>query len=323
MALSYEFSIGSVRAKETSLLSAQDTERLLGCRDTAQLCSTLSDLGIGKGNSVDAVLAQHEKETWAYLKSVAPDFDIFTPFIIANDIHNFKVTLKGIMAEREYKHLMLSPNIVPHETMIKAVENRRMSLLPEFMQKPCDEAYELLAHTGDARAADSVLDRALMDEMLRLSKQYRSAFLREYFQTQIFYNNVKIAIRASRAKPTRDYLEKSLCEVPHFRKKEIIDAALKGYDSLIGELSKDSACECDKAMEAYKESPSAFEKFTDDKLMRLARESCKRTCEGAEPLLGYYLGREAEKKMIHIIASGIRTGADVDNIRERLREIYG
>ena len=42
-----------------------------------------------------------------------------------------------------------------------------------------------------------------------------------------------------------------------------------------------------------------------------------------EPLIGYYLGVEAEKKVIHIIASGIRTGSDTEIIRERLREIYG
>ena len=80
---------------------------------------------------------------------------------------------------------------------------------------------------------------------------------------------------------------------------------------------------CKQAMEAYKTSPSDFEKFTDDRLMMLAKESCKRASEGAEPLLGYYLGEEAEKKVLHIIYSGIKTGADQDTIRERLREIYG
>ena len=55
----------------------------------------------------------------------------------------------------------------------------------------------------------------------------------------------------------------------------------------------------------------------------MAKESCKHASEGAEPLLGYYLGCEAEKKVIHIIASGIRTKTDTDTIRERLREIYG
>ena len=61
----------------------------------------------------------------------------------------------------------------------------------------------------------------------------------------------------------------------------------------------------------------------NDRLMTLARESCKRASEGAEPLLGYYLGEEAQKKTLHIIYSGIKTGAGADAVRERLREIYG
>ena len=80
---------------------------------------------------------------------------------------------------------------------------------------------------------------------------------------------------------------------------------------------------CKQAMEQYKSSPSAFEKFVDDRLMMLAKESCKRTSEGAEPLLGYYLGEEAQNKVLHIIYSGVKTGADTEIIRERLREIYG
>jgi len=55
----------------------------------------------------------------------------------------------------------------------------------------------------------------------------------------------------------------------------------------------------------------------------MAKERCKFTREGAEPLIGFYLGNIAEKTVIHIIASGIRTKSDESTIRERLREIYG
>lgn len=323
MALSYEFSIGSVRARETSLMNAQDVEQLLGCTDEAQLCAVLSDKGMGGGSDVDAILAEYTESIWAYLKSVAPDFGIFTPFLLQNDSHNFKVALKGVMAQRDYKELMLSPSLTEHEKVIKAVENRRMDYMPECLQKPCDEAYELLAHTGDARAADSVLDRAVMEEMLKTAEKCDSEFLRQYLQTTVFYNNIKTAIRAARAEAGREYLEKALCECPQFRRTAVIDSAVKGVDYLLDALAKYSEYECNKAMEAFGESPSAFEKFVDNKLIRMARECCKRASEGAEPLLGYYLGTEAEKKVVHIIASGIRTGTDAENIRERLREIYG
>jgi V/A-type H+-transporting ATPase subunit C len=295
----------------------------LSYQNIPQLCAALNDKGVGDGATVEEILRDRTGKTWAYLKSVAPDFEIFRPFIITNDIHNFKAALKGTMANREYRGLMTEPCTVEHNKVIDAVEHRKMSLLPGFMQKPCDEAYELLAHTGDARLADSVIDKAAMEEMLRLSREYKSEFLKKYFETLVFYSNVKTAIRAARTGAGRDFLNKALCEVAGFSKTAVIEEAVKGVEYLTGSLENKSDYGVDKAMEAYKKSPAAFEKYVDDRLILMAREACKRASEGAEPILGYYLGCEAENKVIHIISSGIRTRTNAEVIRERLREIYG
>ena len=323
MALSYEYSIGSVRAREKSLLNRADVDQLLASKDIAQLCAVLSDKGYGDGKTVDELIDSHTKNVWAYLKSTAPDFEIFNIFIIQNDVHNFKVALKGTLAERNWESLILTPVSVEPETLKEAVEKRRYSLLPEWMSKPAEQAYETLAHTGDARLSDAIIDKAVMKQTINLAKELRSEFIKNYFNNLVFYNDIKIAIRASRTKTGKDYLVKALCEVDGLSRRSLIDDTLKGYDKLIESLSKKSDYDCDKAIEQFKTSPSAFEKFVDDRLIIMARESCKRASEGMEPLIGYYLGTEAEKKVIHIIASGIRTGSDREIISERLREIYG
>lgn len=321
MALSYEYSVGSVRAREKSLFTHADIEQLLACKSAKELCSVLSDKGYGSGSTVDEIIQDHTERVWKYLKEVAPDFSIFDPFIIQNDVHNFKVVLKGIMADREYKDLLLSPCTIKEEDLKKSVEHRSFSALPEWLRKPCGEAYELLAHTGDARASDAVLDSAAMKRMLELTEG--SGFLQEYFETLVFMCNIKIAIRASRAGASKDYLIKALCEVRGFGKSQVIEATLKGTPALLELLSKCGEYDCKTAVEEYKKSPSAFERFVDNKLIKMAKECCKRASEGAEPLIGYYLGSEAEKKVVHIISSGIKTNTDKEIIRERLREIYG
>lgn len=323
MAVSYEFSIGSVRAREKNLLGSSDIEQLLACKNTDALASLLNDKGYGDGDTVEEILNFHTAELWKYLKSTAPDFEIFSPFIIQNDVHNFKVILKGTMADRTYEHLLIEPCTIDTAIMKKAVEGRKMSLLPEWLAKPADKAYEALAHTGDARLSDAYVDKAVMQEMLRLCESFGSDFLAEYINNYIFYSNIKTAIRSARTGANKEYLKRALCRVAEFRKDAVINAAMKGYDALLDELSKYSEYDCKSALEAYKKSPSDFERFVDDRLTRLAKESCKRASEGAEPLLGYYLGNEVEKKVIHIIASGIRTQSDTEIIRERLREIYG
>ena len=323
MNLSYEFSVGSVRAREKSLLTSADIERLLACKSESELCSALSDKGYGEGRDVDALIASHGEAVWKYLRGISPDFGIFDPFIIQNDVHNLKVILKGTMSARKYDHLLIEPRTIDTELLKQAVEGRKGSLLPEWISEASDRAYDLISKKGDARESDAVIDKAAMEHMLRLASQWKSPFLKEYFNTLVFYNNIKIALRCSKTRVNRDFLEDALCEVRDFRRDEVINAVLKGGEALITLLSKCSEYGLDKAMEEYKTSPSLFEKYVDNRLIKLSRDCCKRTSEGAEPLLGYYLGSEAEKKVIHIISSGIRTKTDSETVRERLRDIYG
>lgn len=323
MGLSYEFSIGSVRAKEKNLLSSSDIEQLLTYDSVGELARYLNEKGYGDGNNIDEILKSRTESLWDYLKSVAPDFTVFYPFIIENDAHNFKVILKGIMSGKKREELLAKPSTIEIDILKKAIEQKKFDVLPDWLKQSAKEAYEIITHKTDARECDAVIDKAAMLEMLRLSETLNSEFVSRYFNTLVFYSNIKIAIRGSKAKADSDFLKKALCEVNEFRMSSVISAAVKGYDYLIDELSKYSEYDCKKAIEEYKTSPSLFEKFVDNKLIGLSLESCKRASEGCEPLIGYYLGVEVEKKVIHIIESGIRTGSDKELIRERLREIYG
>ncbi len=323
MGLSYEFSIGSVRTKEKDLLSKSDIEQLLSYDNINDFTRFLTDKGYGDGNDVDSIIKNRTDSFWDYLKSVTPDMDIFNPFIVQNDAHNYKVVLKGIMSGRKRDELFLNPHTIDVELLQYAVEHKEFSKLPEWISESAKQAYDIITHKLDAREADAVVDKAVMEYMLKTVKDYNSGFLTEYFNTLVFYNNIKIALRSSKSKTTSDYLKKAFCDVKDFRKDQVISTVLKGEDYLLDQLSKYSEYDCKEAVECYKASPSLFEKFVDDKLINAAVECCKRASEGPEPLIGYYLGFEIEKKVLHIIESGIRTQTDKETIIERLREIYG
>lgn len=323
MGLSYEFSIGSVRAKEKDLLSKSDIEQLLSYNNLNDFLRYLTDKGYGDGKDINSIIDDRTNKFWHYLKSVAPDINIFNPFIIQNDAHNYKVVLKGIMSGRKREELYITPHTIDVELFNYAVKHKDFNKLPEWISSSAQQAYEIITHKLDAREADAVVDKAVMEYMLETVSGSNSRFLSEYFNTLIFYNNIKIALRSSKSKTSSDYLKKAFCDVKDFRKDSVISAVLKGEDYLLDQLSKYSEYDCKEAIEYYKLSPSSFEKFVDDKLIKSAVESCKRASEGPEPLIGYYLGFEIEKKVIHIIESGIRTQTDKEIIRERLREIYG
>lgn len=323
MALSYEFSIGSVRTKEKNLFSSSDLEHMLGCESEGELCRFLSDKGYGNGTDIEEILKSHSKNVWNYLRKTAPDFAVFTPFLYLNDVHNLKAVLKGTLADRPYEQLIAEPCIFPPEILKQAVENRKFSLLGQELSSPADKAYEILAHTGDARLSDAILDKAFMELVLKNSENSDSEFMAEYFQTIVFYNNVKTAIRGAKADCDKNFLENAICEVKDFPRSKVIDASVKGLEPVLDVLSKISAYGCNKTIEEYKVSPTAFERFVDNRLMNLTKEKCKRSSDGADPIMGYLIASETEKKVIHIIASGIRTKTDYKIIKERLREVYG
>ena len=76
-----------------------------------------------------------------------------------------------------------------------------------------------------------------------------------------------------------------------------------------------------QAAERYRESPSSFEKFVDDRTMEVARKGRSVTL-GPEPLLGYLVAKEMQQKDLHILFSGLRAGQAEADIRFRLRELY-
>ena len=323
MALSYEFSIGSVRARENTMFSEADAEQMLALKSPDELVRFLKDKGYGDGDTVEEIIESNTRRMWKYIRSIAPDLNIFEPFLIQNDVHNFKTVLKGTMSDRDYEHLLMEPCTVRKEDMIKAVENRRFDVFPEWLQKPADKAYQRLAETKDARLSDAGIDRAVLERLVFLGKSSRSVFLEEYFNTLVFYANVKTVLRAVKAGVSRYFYDKALCDCDGFDKQTAVRAALTNESALMKYLEKIDAYNCRKAMSIFAESPSKFEKFVDDELIRLAKRLCKLSSEGCEPLMGYYIGCEYERKLIIIIASGLRTGTPSDKIRERLREIYG
>lgn len=323
MSLSYEYSIGSVRAREKHLFSHADIEQMIALRDEKNLLSYLKDKGFGEGDSIEDLLESNRQKMWRYLRSVAPDFEIFQPFLLQNDIHNLKTILKGVMSDRDYEELLMEPCTVPHQEMVSIVENRRFDKLPKWLSEAGDKAYLLLAETKDARLSDAYIDRAVLGRLLECARTTKSVFLKEYFTRMVFYANVKTALRASKMKLSEYFLEKSLCECEGFDKSKVIRLALKGHDDLVKYLAKLDVYDCRKAMEAYAESPVSFEKLTDNQLIQLARKLCRYASEGPEPMMGYFIGCEYERKLIGMIASGLKTNAPPEQIRERLREIYG
>lgn len=87
---------------------------------------------------------------------------------------------------------------------------------------------------------------------------------------QVFYADVKIALRAARTDRRSLFLEEALCPCGGMKPEEWIRALRGGEEEFLALLERQNAHGSRGAAEAYRQSPAAFEKWVDDRLMETA-----------------------------------------------------
>jgi V/A-type H+-transporting ATPase subunit C len=323
MSGSYEYATGSVRAREGKLLREQDIELLCSAKSTEKLLAGLRDKGLAEPSDtdVDALLSRRMTELWEYISSVAPDMALFDCFVLRGDAHNAKLIVKGILRARDWQPLLVSRCSINPDEIKAAVTERKYDRLPEWLSGAVERACEAV-NAGDAQLADAFIDRAVMEQMLAAAKATGCDFLVRYITATVFFCDVKTALRSAKLHKSAAFVDSALARCDGVDIDELIRAVSAGESETVERLSKLGAFDIADAMEAYKLSATAFEKWVDDRLMAEARK-CKTASSGPQPLLGYFLAVEGEIKALHIIASGVRTGSDSESIRERVRKVYG
>lgn len=318
------FAIGNLRARENRLLKKNDLSGFAAASNVTELARMLRDKGIGKTDNADVPTLLHEdaEEMWKYLTDNAPDTVAFAPFLCENDFHNYKAVLKGIIRGREYEDLLILPASVELPALQKAVKEKRFDLLPDYMQKPAAEAYEVLVQSGDSQLADCIIDAGCMSAQTLLAEKSKNTVIKDLITVSVFYKNIKAALRAAKTGRSAQFTESTLTETGVVSKKAMVTAALGGEEKVLELLGKAVAVGGAEAAEAYKKSPGEFEKYADNRLLSTAKR-CKYITIGIEPLIGYMLARKVQITDLQIIYSGVKTGQGSDKTLERLRELYG
>lgn len=77
----YIYAVARIKARELSLLTQQDLDRLMACKTPAECFRALADKGWGAGGetSAEAIFAAEEEKTWALMHELLPDL---TPFSV-------------------------------------------------------------------------------------------------------------------------------------------------------------------------------------------------------------------------------------------------
>lgn len=319
--LEYTYAVARIRALESSLFSGTEIERLLACSDEEQCLQLLSEKGWGDATgSMDAsaMLKREEEKTWEVIRDVAPDLSVFDVLSYSKLYHNLKAAIKEVCTEVENKNIFYDDCSIPGPEMLQIVRNKEFYRLPGTMGETAAEAYDTLLHTRDGQLCDIIVDRAALDAIYEAGQTAEDEIIKNYAESTVAIADIKIAVRSQKTGKSLEFMKRAMAPCNSVNVDQLSKAAVSGLDAVRDYLLGTSYAEGAAALE---ESPSAFERWCDNRMMETIRPQ-KYNSFSAGPLVAYVLARENEIKTVRIILTGKQNEFPDEAIRERIREMY-
>lgn len=323
----YAYAVARIRVNELSLLTTSDLEQLIAAPNLQSALHFLESKGWinpEDKDDVNNVLKKQLNNTWQLLSEISPDLSALEFLIVKNDFHNIKAVLKAFVSENAFSShtsgtaSFIIPSTVSPEQIMHAVFNKSFDELPGFLKDAVTETYNVLIQTSDGQLADIMLDSYALNETMNKAEKTKNEFVIHLAELICVTANIKIALRSAHTKKEKQFLEKALCRTKSLDRAALIDAASKSVEELLEFLSTTSYSE---AAEQIGISYSAFEKWCDDILMSHI-EKAKYKSFGIEPLIAFYIAKDAEIKNVRIILSCKHNELPPQTIRERVRKLY-
>lgn len=316
----YAYAVARIRAKELSLLSGAFLEQLVSSKTYEECLRLLNEKGweTGDGENTETMLTAERNKTWKLIGELVKDPSVFDVFLYANDYHNLKAAIKSVKLAYEYPGIYTENGTVEVKRIRQAAETGKFGDLPEAMRGPAEEAYRVFLETGDGQLCDIIIDRAALLAIYQAGQASGNEFLALYGELSVASADIKTAVRAAKTGKDKSFLKRALAPCRTLDIDRLAAAAAAGTEAIAAYLVTTSYAD---AVEELRKSPSAFERWCDNLMIRRIRPQ-KRNPFGLGPLAAYILARENEIKSVRIILAGKRNALSDDMIRERVREMY-
>lgn len=320
----YLFLTAMLRAREASMLGAEELERMLQTGSFAEACAVAADHGYPDMNGmsireVEDTLSAHRREEIEDVALIVPDRELVDLFRLKYDYHSAKVMVKS---DGVSKHLLSYEGRVEAAEMLKAFAKNELVMLPVSLAEAIEDAKHMLARTGNPCLADLILDRAYYGEMARLSEALQLPFARDYVRLLIDSTNLKVLIRSRLAGKRPEIVGELLFEGGSLLKESLVAAADNADEivSLFSGSGLEAAAEKGVAM-FEGGSMTEFELAVDNSVNAYLADAV-RIGFGPAAVISYLAAVENEVMTLRIILTGRLMGISTEALRGRLRESY-
>ena len=317
----YTYAVARIRALEVSLFSNAVIEQLIACQSYEQCIQFLAERGWGDNDtSADAerMLKREEEKIWQVMKELSIDMKKFDVLSYPKLFHNLKAAIKEVCTEDTGRDIYYEDAAVPGKEMLEIIREKDFGRLPGIMSSVAAEAYDTLLHTRDGQLCDIMIDRAALDAIYKAGMEAEDKIIRDYAESAVAVADIKIAVRSQKTAKTIEFMKRAMAECKSISVDQLSRAALNGPEAIRDYLA---GTEYAGGAEALAESPSAFERWCDNRIIQTISPQ-KYNAFTIGPVIAYVIARQNEIKTVRIILSGKLNNLPDDSIRERVREMY-
>ena len=318
----YIYAVACIRAKEKTLLTDADVQTMVGMKSEKEVLSYLTEKGWGDGSvdtDMETVLSNEEEKQMKLLNTLGVDKKIIETLFIQELYHNLKAAIKEVCTGIEDGHAFYEHELYGKNQLMSIIREKEFEKLPEDMQQVAEKALDLMLTTRDGQRLDVMIDRACLDAIEKEAATTKDKFLADYAETKVVIADIKIAVRAADTKRPLQMIEDALAPNRKFDVKRLAAAAAVGREAVYEFLER---TDYRTAVDALKDSFSAFEKWCDDFIMSTLMNQ-KTNIQSSGPIVAFFLAKQNEIRTARIIMTAKANGFSDEVISERVRKMYG
>ncbi|MGY3724387.1 V/A-type H+-transporting ATPase subunit C [Granulicatella balaenopterae] len=323
----------TVRILEDQLLTKDDFETLLKSSSLKEALEYLQKTSY----EIDVPDALENKNFEPFLlKGLMQSYDVLTPIMPEERIievfstsyvyHNLKVLLKQKFTGINMEHLLVPIGEYPIETLKQVVETSDSDAVPEIMKEGVRGALEHYENFHRLESADIFMDTYYFRHLRAIEQDLRDSVITDIVNCMIDLENIATLIRASKQDQSRGFMQTVLSSAGTVSKTRLIDTVHEqGWDSLV-ELFEHVGYTEQLAEIVSVDTKDIkviqLELLKEEWIYELLKDATFEAF-GPFPGLAYLHAKEMEVKNLRLLLVGKDNGFSEEQIRERMRPIYG
>lgn len=316
--VSIEYANGIVKTLEKNLLTREKIVRLTDADSVETAVKILLECSYGQDSftgDIDKLLFEEENKVTDIFKELMPSGYALEAFVYASDYHNAKACYKSKIVDKPNPSALRHSGIFDVQSAIETLDYR---FLPLQMREALAYLDGLDREQITGSVIDNVLDKAYYKNVFDDLAKAKKSVVYEYFVLQVDSLNIKNFARCK--KIGLDFSEYRKCFIDggktDLKKLETI------YPLTIEECrEKMKFGDYAEDFSVLSGDYSAYETFADNRLIRLFKNQ-KSDMFSPSPILGYYLGKLCELKVVRTVLTCKANKLDRNEIRKRIRETY-